>query len=443
MNEYWTSFFKKKSLKHFFSYTQNKIQRPEILCPNKIGPYQLRGKIGAGAFATCKLAYRADLDIYYACKIIPKQRLDQMTDKTRFEQEIRILQEMRHPRIVQLYDLFKDTINYYILMEYCPNGELFSQIVAKKRLPESEARVFFKNILDGILFIHSCNIAHRDLKPENILIDAEGHAKISDFGLSKYVGDSGLTSTSCGSPCYVSPDVLSGKEYDAKKSDMWSCGVILYTMVTGLLPWTRRNQVELFQQIKNCQYRIPVFVSAECSSLIKGLMNPDPSKRLSAEEALNHPFMEATTSEEVEWKEVPIVSLRRLDMFFEYERSDERIRLNYRPASFGKKKRTFQKDEKLLIPNNFTENKSDSNEQSKDGTEKQKQNQPQQNDLVVKPSVTQYIRRPTYQGIPPVETATKEQVSTDWKNIVKKANKKGKSKASIVKPKVPSNGLLL
>ena len=194
-------------------------------------------------------------------------------------------------------------------MEYCPNGELFSQIVAKKRLPESEARLFFKNILDGVLFIHSCNIAHRDLKPENILIDAEGHAKISDFGLSKYVGDAGLTSTSCGSPCYVSPDVLTGKEYDAKKSDMWSCGVILYTMVTGLLPWTRRNQVELFQQIRNCQYRVPAYVSPECSNLIKSLMNPDPEKRLSAEEALNHPFMEATTSEEVEWKVVPIVSL--------------------------------------------------------------------------------------------------------------------------------------
>ena len=128
-------------------------------------------------------------------------------------------------------------------------------------------------------------------------------------------------------------------------------------------------------------------------------------------------------------------------MFFELERSDERIRLNYRPASFGKKKRTFQKDEKLITPDNFSEDKYENNELASFVNDKpQKQ---QQSDLIVKPSVTQYIRHPTCQGIPQIETATKEQISTDWKNIVKKVNKKSKTKATIVKPKVPSNDLLL
>ncbi|OHT14301.1 CAMK family protein kinase [Tritrichomonas foetus] len=403
---------------------KEKIQKPEIICPNKIGPYQLRGTIGAGAFATCKLAYRADLDIYYACKIITKHRLDEMTDKTRFEQEIRILQEMRHPRIVQLYDLYKDSINYYILMEYCPNGELFSHIIAKKRLPEVEARIFFKHILDGLAFIHSCKIAHRDLKPENVLIDAEGHAKISDFGLSKYVGDSGLTRTSCGSPCYVSPEVLTGKEYNAIKSDMWSMGVILYAMVTGQLPWTRRNQLQLFQQIKKGHYHIPPFVSADCANLIRGLMCVNPDTRLTVEAAMSHSFMEEAKSEPIEWKEVPIVSLRRLDMFFEYENSDENIKLKYRPASFGKKGWNFQKEERMIQQN------------GKVGMIKNRQ---PSIDLVVKPSVSTWVK-PSIAGIPPCETATIEQVSTNWKTVVKKASKKGRrnsKQAQIVRPKLP------
>lgn len=396
---------------HFF-HVINPI-KAQIVCPNKIGPYQLRGTIGAGAFATVKLAYRADLDIYYACKIIAKQRLEEMTDKTRFEQEIRILQEMRHPRIVQLYDLYKDSINYYIMMEYCPNGELFSHIVSKKRLSESDAKIFFKHILDGIYFVHSLNIAHRDLKPENILIDAEGHAKLSDFGLSKYVGTSGMTSTSCGSPCYASPEVLSSKPYNAKQSDMWSAGVILYAMVTGQLPWTKRNHVQLFEQIKRCHYHIPPYVSGDCCNLIKSLMTLNTESRLTVEQALAHPWMAERCDEIIEWKEVPIVSLRRLDKFFEIEPSADNLKLPYRPASFGKRKRTFQKETKMLTKNT--------------------KHTAAPIDMVVKPSVSTWVQ--PNRVVPPCETSTLEEITTNWKDVVKKVNRKSHK---IVKPKVGS-----
>ena len=126
-----------------------KPTQEELICPNKIGPYQLKGTIGKGAFGTVKLAFRQDTQMYYACKIITKHRIDAMTDKSRFEQEIRVMQQLHHPRIVQLYGILKDTINYYIITEFCPNGELFQQIVQQKKLPEDHARIFFKQILNG------------------------------------------------------------------------------------------------------------------------------------------------------------------------------------------------------------------------------------------------------------------------------------------------------
>lgn len=274
-----------------------------------------------------------------------------MTDKTRFEQEIRIMQQMRHPNVVHLYDLRRDENYFYLFMEYCPNGELFEHIVASGRLSEDAARVFFKNILDGLAFIHHFNYAHRDLKPENILIDAQGFAKISDFGLAKYVGPTGIASTLCGSPLYASPEIISSqKEYNAKKCDMWSAGIILYAMVTGQLPWTTRNQNRLFGQIIRCNYRIPSYVSQECANLIKGLVCLNPNSRLSVEEALNSPFMRLARNEEVEWKEVPLISLRRLDQFFGKEPSEEIIKLPYRPSSAGRKvRKTFKKTGRFLL----------------------------------------------------------------------------------------------
>ena len=390
--------------------------KPKLICPNKIGPYQLRGTIGSGAFATCKLAYRADLDIYYACKIITRQRLDELSDKTRFEQEIRIMQELRHPRVVQLYDLYKDALNYYILMEYCPNGELLSYIVGRRKVPESEAKIFFKHIMDGLLFVHSLGIAHRDLKPENILLDLEGHAKISDFGLGKYVGRSGLTSSSCGSPCYVAPEVLTQREYNAYKCDMWSCGVILYVMVTGQIPWNRRNHQVIFEQIKCAAYRIPSFVSGECAQLIRGLMTRNVDSRLTIEQVLAHPWMKETFDSPIVWKEVPIVSLRRLDRFFDLDLSVENLKLAYRPASFGKRKTTFEKEEKLI------------------GAQEKPVNE-----LSVKPSVTMYQGAGT--GVPACETASPDQVETNWKDVVRQINRRP-MKGKIMKPKIRASPLV-
>ena len=290
-----------------------------VQAPPQIGPYILRGVIGEGAFSIVQLAYLQSEQRYYACKIVPKTRLSHNLE-SRFEIEIRINQQMHHPGIVQLIDVFKDENNYYVIMEFCPNGELFQYIVDRKKLREEEAKSFIYQILETISYVHKLNVAHRDLKPENILIDQLGHLKISDFGLSNFVNlKTSLVQTPCGSPCYASPECLSGKPYNGKTNDIWSCGVILYTMVTGQLPWTKRNQNELFKQIKRGEYKVPDYLSDSCRDLIKGLMRVDITKRLTLEQAMHHEWFKGKNygigpqSSQFLSK---VVSLRKVDNFF-------------------------------------------------------------------------------------------------------------------------------
>lgn len=293
----------------------------DVQSPAQIGPYILRGVIGEGAFSIVQLAYLQSEQRYYACKIIPKSRISHNNLESRFEIEIRINQQMHHPGVVQLIDIFRDENNYYVIMEFCPNGELFQYIVDRKRLREEEAKSFIYQIFETVSYIHKLNVAHRDLKPENILIDQLGHLKISDFGLSNFIHlKTSLVSTPCGSPCYASPECLSGKPYNGKTNDIWSCGVILYTMVTGQLPWTKRNQNELFKQIRRGEYRVPDYISDSCKDLIKGLMCVDTTKRLTLEQAMQHGWFKGTNygiNNQGSQFNAKIVSLRKVDMFFE------------------------------------------------------------------------------------------------------------------------------
>ena len=294
--------------------SQNLEMMDDVLCPSKIGPYQLRGTIGRGAYAVVKLAYRADQDRFYACKIVNINRIKTQHQQECFEREIRILQRMRSPHVVYLYDIFKDTLNYYIILKFCPNGSLFSMIVDKKRFSEAECKYYFKQILLGVQYIHSVDIGHRDLKPENILIDENGDARVSDFGLSTHARQDELTSTSCGSPCYAAPEILEGAGYNAKAADMWSLGVILFAMATGQLPWTKRNKIQLFAQIRKGDFIIPANISRDCRDLISRLMTVKPDDRINIDQALSHPFVAGVdASVRAAMCEIPYVGLKRVD----------------------------------------------------------------------------------------------------------------------------------
>lgn len=294
------------------------MENIQIVEPPQIGPYKFRGTVGDGAFSVVKLVKNIENNQYYACKIVPKARLNTIHLEKRFEIEIRIAQQMHHPGIVELCDLLKDDNNYYIIMEFCPNGELFQFIVDRNNLSEDEAKPLFRQILEALQYVHSHGVSHRDLKPENLLIDNLGRIKISDFGLSIFVDKNGLVKTPCGSPCYASPECISGQPYDGMTTDVWSAGVILYAMLTGQLPWKKRNQAQLFKQIKSGDYTIPEELSDEAASMLRRLLTVDPKARITIEEAFEHPWLKDCDSQYPRNRQITHhVNIMKVDYFFD------------------------------------------------------------------------------------------------------------------------------
>lgn len=289
---------KRNNQPHMNHETGKKKRHGVITYPDVIGPYTIIKTIGEGAFSIVKLVYHELYAQYYACKIVPNLMLEKRKLYERFELEIRISQLFRHPGVAAITDVLKDDNNFYVFLEYYPNGNLLNYIIKERRLKEDEAKGLMYQIFDALEYIHKQGVCHRDLKPENIIIDNKGHIRISDFGLSQFVGKGNLVKTACGSPCYVSPEVVSGMKYDGFKSDMWSCGVILYAMITGFLPWTKKQIRDIFQQIRNGEYKIPRFVSAQCASLIQMLLTVDPNKRITLEEAKHHTWFNIKSEED-------------------------------------------------------------------------------------------------------------------------------------------------
>jgi serine/threonine protein kinase len=178
-------------------------------------------------------------------------------------------------------------------------------------------------MLQALDYVHGQGVAHRDLKPENLLLNDVGQVKLSDFGLSRFIPPDGLVGTPCGSPCYASPECLSGEAYNAPSTDLWSMGVIVFAMVTGQLPWTKRNQQELFDQIRRGEYTIPEFLSPDCARFLRGLLTVPVGDRLTTAHALNHPWLRGTRL----FVSAPLapgyVSLRKVDAYFAEDSSDD------------------------------------------------------------------------------------------------------------------------
>lgn len=303
---------------------------PDIHAPQMIGQYTIRKKIGSGNYSAVYVGCGDDSADPYAIKIVPKRLIEEEDLNEKFENEIRIVQQINHPGIVKILDLLQDDINFYIVMEYCQHGELFNYIVNAHHLEENDAKIFMKQIFETISYLHCLGIAHRDLKPENILIARDHSLKISDFGFSRYTIKSGLFETPCGSPCYVAPEVISGQPYDGRIADIWSCGVIMFALLTGELPWTSNNQVLLFQQITNGRYLIPPYLSRECRALIRRILCVKPDQRITIEEILGHPWMQIKQSimtTKLHTRNHIGVSLRAIDKFFGHDEPMERIEI--------------------------------------------------------------------------------------------------------------------
>jgi len=223
--------------------------------------------------------------------------MTEAADIERVTREIHILRRIRHPHLVQLYDIIETKKQLFLITEYAAKGELFDYIVSKQRLEEEEACKFFQEILSGVEYVHRLNIVHRDLKPENLLLDYKNSIKIIDFGLSNTYKEGETLKTACGSPCYAAPEMIAGKKYNGLLVDIWSCGIILYAMLCGYLPFEDPDTTELYKKILKGDFDLPDFLSSNAKDILKKIMNTDPETRYKIKDIMNHPWYSLARAE--------------------------------------------------------------------------------------------------------------------------------------------------
>ncbi|CAI8587431.1 unnamed protein product [Vicia faba] len=249
----------------------------------RLGKYELGKTLGEGNFGKVKLARNTDSERFYAVKILEKNKIVDLNNTDQIKREISTLKLLKHPNVVRLYEVLASKTKIYMVLEYVNGGELFDKIASKGKLTEAHGRKMFQQLIDGVSCCHNKGVFHRDLKLENVLVDAKGNIKITDFNLSalpQHCRADGLLHTTCGSPNYVAPEILANKGYDGAKSDIWSCGVILYVILTGYLPFDDRNLAVLYQKIFKGDVQIPIWLSPGAQNIIKRILDPNPETRI-------------------------------------------------------------------------------------------------------------------------------------------------------------------
>ncbi|XP_057694045.1 MAP/microtubule affinity-regulating kinase 4 isoform X4 [Corythoichthys intestinalis] len=255
-----------------------------------IGNYRLLKTIGKGNFAKVKLARHILTGREVAIKIIDKTQLNPSSLQKLFR-EVRIMKTLNHPNIVQLFEVIETEKTLYLIMEYASGGEVFDYLVAHGRMKEKEARGKFRQIVSAVHYCHQKNIVHRDLKAENLLLDANSNIKIADFGFSNEFMAGSKLDTFCGSPPYAAPELFQGKKYDGPEVDIWSLGVILYTLVSGSLPFDGQNLKELRERVLRGKYRVPFYMSTDCEGILRRFLVLNPTKRCSLEQIMKDKWL--------------------------------------------------------------------------------------------------------------------------------------------------------
>uniref|UniRef100_A0A3B3RYK7 MAP/microtubule affinity-regulating kinase 3 n=1 Tax=Paramormyrops kingsleyae TaxID=1676925 RepID=A0A3B3RYK7_9TELE len=255
-----------------------------------IGNYRLLKTIGKGNFAKVKLARHILTGREVAIKIIDKTQLNP-TSLQKLFREVRIMKGLKHPNIVQLFEVIETDKTLYLIMEYASGGEVFDYLVSHGRMKEKEARAKFRQIVSAVHYCHQKNIVHRDLKAENLLLDADSNIKIADFGFSNEFTLGNKLDTFCGSPPYAAPELFQGKKYDGPEVDIWSLGVILYTLVSGSLPFDGQNLKELRERVLRGKYRVPFYMSTDCEGILRRFLVLNPTKRCTLEQIMKDKWM--------------------------------------------------------------------------------------------------------------------------------------------------------
>uniref|UniRef100_A0A673YMQ2 Calcium/calmodulin-dependent protein kinase 1Da n=1 Tax=Salmo trutta TaxID=8032 RepID=A0A673YMQ2_SALTR len=262
--------------------------------------FELKEILGTGAFSEVVLAQERSTGKMFAVKCIPKKALK--GKESSIENEITVLRKIKHENIVALEDIYESSNHLYLIMQLVSGGELFDRIVEKGFYTEKDASTLIRQVLDAVDYLHKLGIVHRDLKPENLLYfnpQDESKIMISDFGLSKMEGSGDVMSTACGTPGYVAPEVLAQKPY-SKAVDCWSIGVIAYILLCGYPPFYDENDSKLFEQILKADYEFdaPYWddISDSAKDFIGSLMEKDPAKRFTCDQALRHPWIAGDTA---------------------------------------------------------------------------------------------------------------------------------------------------
>ncbi|KAK9758353.1 hypothetical protein RND81_01G225000 [Saponaria officinalis] len=260
----------------------------------KVGKYEIGRTIGEGTYAKVKFAQNTESGQSVAMKILDRTSIIKHNMVDQIKREISIMKLVRHPHVVRLHEVIASRSKIYIILEYITGGELFDKILHHGRLSEVEARRYFQQLIDGVECCHNKGVYHRDLKPENLLLDSQGNIKISDFGLSAHPPEGvSLLKTTCGTPNYVAPEVLSHKGYDGALADIWSCGVILYVLMAGYLPFDELDLTTLYFKIENADFSFPSWFSIGAKSLIQRILDPNPQTRIRMEEIKNDEWFQS------------------------------------------------------------------------------------------------------------------------------------------------------
>ncbi|GAB2289105.1 CBL-interacting serine/threonine-protein kinase 6 [Dionaea muscipula] len=271
------------------------------------GKYELGRLLGHGTFAKVYHARNMHSGKNVAMKVVGKEKVMRVDMMEQVKREISVMKMVKHPNIVELHEVMASKSKIYFSMELVRGGELFSK-VAKGKLKEEEARAYFSQLISAVDFCHSRGVYHRDLKPENLLLDDDGNLKVADFGLSaftEHLKQDGLLHTTCGTPAYVAPEVIGKKGYDGAKADIWSCGVILYVLLAGFLPFQDDNLMAMYRKIYRGDFRCPPWFSSEARRLITKLLDPNPSTRIAIPKIMESSWMKRSPPNEIQDLHLP------------------------------------------------------------------------------------------------------------------------------------------
>lgn len=277
-----------------------------------LGKYELGRLLGRGSFAKVHQAKSLADGSTVAIKIIDKAGMDP-------EMEPRIIREVaamrrlqNHPNVLKIHEVMASKTKIYLVMEIAAGGELFGKVLRHGRLTEQAARRYFSQLISALRFCHQNGIAHRDVKPQNLLLDRNGNLKVSDFGLSALPEQlkNGLLHTACGTPAYAAPEVARRKGYDGAKADAWSCGVILFVLLAGFLPFDDSNLAAMYKKISRREYQFPSWLSKHAKAVIYQLLDPNPGTRMSIEKLMETSWFKRSLPVKVEQQESVAIDLK-------------------------------------------------------------------------------------------------------------------------------------